>query len=88
MFQPIYDRVLIRPDAIETVTATGLHIPVSAQDTLAPKGTVVAIGEEVKYVEPGDRVAISPYEVVELTVEGENLLLVKEEQIFGYSRGE
>jgi co-chaperonin GroES (HSP10) len=44
MLTPLGRRVLVQPDAPETVTEGGLLIPEKAQDRIAMSGTIVAVG--------------------------------------------
>ena len=46
MLRPIRNRVLVRPDSVETETESGLIIPDTAKDTLVMSGEVVALGPE------------------------------------------
>jgi len=46
MLRPIRNRILIRPDAAETETASGLVIPDNAKDRYAMSGEVIALGPE------------------------------------------
>jgi chaperonin GroES len=86
--QPLGDRVVVRAIEAEQVTASGLVIP----DTAAEKpqrGTVLAVGsgriEDGKRVPPqveeGDEVIYSKYGGTEVTVDGEDLLILRESDI-------
>jgi co-chaperonin GroES (HSP10) len=46
MLKPIRNRVLVRPDAVESETAGGLIIPDNAKDGIVMSGEVVALGPE------------------------------------------
>jgi chaperonin GroES len=86
--QPLGDRVVVQAIEAEQVTASGLVIP----DTAAEKpqrGTVLAVGsgriEDGKrvplQVEEGDEVIYSKYGGTEVTVDGEDLLILRESDI-------
>lgn len=83
--QPLSDRVLIEPVAAETTTASGIIIPDSAKEK-PQKGTVVAVGkgtkEEPMTVKVGDLVLYGKYAGTELTVEGNDYLIMRESDIF------
>src|SRR5262245_32463256 len=94
MLKPLGDRILIRPDKVPDTTESGL-ILVRDTDSLENVGEVVAVGERTStccpdcgvtiYVPPsvgvGDVVLYSLHDVMELTVEGERFLLLKEDAI-------
>ncbi|MFK5878362.1 MAG: co-chaperone GroES [Flavobacteriaceae bacterium] len=83
--QPLSDRVLIEPVAAETTTASGIIIPDSAKEK-PQKGTVVAVGkgtkEEPMTVKVGDLVLYGKYAGTELSVEGNDYLIMRESDIF------
>ena len=85
MNQPLSDRVLIEPVAAETTTASGIIIPDSAKEK-PQKGTVVAIGKGTKdeqmTVKVGDLVLYGKYAGTELSVEGNDYLIMRESDIF------
>lgn len=82
--KPLADRVLVEPKAAEAVTAGGLIIP----DTTKEKpleGTVVAAGPGSKDVEMevkvGDVVLYGKYAGTEITVEGNEYLMMRQSDI-------
>lgn len=83
--QPLSDRVLIEPVAAETTTASGIIIPDSAKEK-PQKGTVVAAGKGTKdepmTVKVGDLVLYGKYAGTELSVEGNDYLIMRESDIF------
>ena len=90
--RPLHDRVILRriSDA-ETKTAGGLYIPDSAKEK-PQEGEVVAVGkgkllENGSRVEPdvkeGDRVLFGKYAGTEVKLDGEELLIMREEEILG-----
>ncbi len=57
-YRMVKDRVLVRLDATDTATTTGLIIPEVAQKR-ACTGLVVSVGPDVECLEIGQRVAFS-----------------------------
>ncbi|HMM49900.1 MAG TPA: co-chaperone GroES [Miltoncostaeaceae bacterium] len=86
--QPLGDRVVVRVAESESVTASGLVIPETAGDR-PQRGTVVAAGpgryEDGKrvpmLVAEGDVVVFAKYGGTEVTVDGEDLLILRESDI-------
>ena len=90
-FKPLHDRVLVRRVESEEKTAGGLIIPDSAKEKPA-EGEVVSCGEGARKdsgelipmaVNAGDRVLFGKWSGTEVTVEGEELLIMKESDILG-----
>ncbi|EBA04143.1 MAG: co-chaperone GroES [Paracoccaceae bacterium] len=88
---PLHDRVLVRRVESDEKTAGGLFIPDSAKEKPA-EGEVVACGEGLRKdngeliamsVKPGDKVLFGKWNGVEITFEGDELLMMKESDIFG-----
>ena len=83
--KPLADRVLVEPMAAETKTASGIIIPDTAKEKPV-KGTVVAAGpgktDEPMTVKVGDTVLYGKYAGTELSVEGKDLLIMRERDIF------
>lgn len=89
--RPLHDRVIVKRMEEERKTASGIVIP----DTAAEKpdqGEVIAVGpgkrdENGKYiamdVKVGDRVLFGKYSGQTVKVEGEELLVMREEDIMG-----
>ncbi len=82
--QPLSDRVLVEPQEAETKTASGLYIPDSAKEK-PQKGKVVAVGKGKKdhnmTVKVGDIVLYGKYSGSELKYEGNDYLIMREEDI-------
>ena len=89
--RPLHDRVIIKRLEEERKTASGIVIP----DTAAEKpdqGEVISVGNgkvledgSVRKLEvkPGDRVLFGKYSGQTVKVEGEELLVMREEDIMG-----
>ena len=83
--KPLADRVLVQPAAAEEKTASGLYIPDTAKEK-PQRGTVVAIGngkkDEPLTVKVGDTVLYGKYSGTELSVDGQDYLIMRESDIF------
>jgi chaperonin GroES len=90
--RPLHDRVILRRiSESESKTAGGLYIPDTAKEK-PQEGEVVAVGkgkllDSGTRVEPdvkeGDRVLFGKYAGTEIKLEGEDLLIVREDEILG-----
>jgi chaperonin GroES len=89
--KPLHDRVLVRRTESEEKTAGGLIIPESAKEKPS-EGQVVAIGEGARKdsgeliemaVKDGDTILFGKWSGTEVTVDGEELLMMKESDIMG-----
>ena len=82
---PIADRVLVKAAAAEEKTASGLFIPDTAKEK-PMRGTVVAAGngkpDEPMTVKAGDEVLYGKYAGTEITVDGQEYLIMRESDIF------
>ncbi|QCO56394.1 co-chaperone GroES [Pseudorhodobacter turbinis] len=90
-FNPLHDRVLVSRIEGEDKTKGGLIIPDTAKEKPA-EGEVVAIGEGARKdsgeliqpsVKVGDRVLFGKWSGTEVTLEGKDLLIMKEGDIMG-----
>jgi chaperonin GroES len=89
--KPLHDRVLVRRTESEEKTKGGLIIPDSAKEKPA-EGEVVACGEGARKdsgelsemaVTAGDKVLFGKWSGTEVTLDGEELLMMKESDIMG-----
>lgn len=88
--KPLGDRVIVRPDAAEETTSFGIIIPDTAKEK-PQRGSVVAVGagkveNGVKVemtVKAGDKVLYGKYAGTEITVDGEELMIMRESDILG-----
>ena len=82
--KPLADRVVIEPKPAETKTAGGLIIPDNAKEKPL-EGVVVAVGPgttEVKMeVKNGDTVLYGKYAGTEITVDGKEYLIMRQNDI-------
>ena len=90
-FRPLQDRVLVRRVEEDTKTAGGIIIPDTAKEKPS-EGEIVAVGtglrdEAGKYialdVKVGDKVLFGKWGGTEITLDGEELLIMKESDIMG-----
>ena len=89
--RPLHDRVVIKRIEAERTTASGIVIPDSAGEK-PDQGEVIAIGNgkllengsvRALDVKVGDRVLFSKYGHQTVKVDGEELLVVREEELLG-----
>ncbi len=89
--RPLQDRILVKRVEEEEKTAGGIIIPDSAKEK-PQEGKVVAVGngkiQENGDVQPldvkkGDRVLFSKYAGTEITIEGEEHLIIREDDVLG-----
>jgi chaperonin GroES len=82
--RPLEDRVLVRPEDAQETTVSGIVIPDTAKEK-PQEGTVLAVGAGKRSdsgdlipmdVKEGDRIVYSKYGGTEITVDGEDLLIL------------
>jgi len=87
--KPLQDRVLIKRVEEETKTKGGIIIPDSAKEKPI-EGKVIAVGKgkllengtrQPMDVKEGDRILFGKYSGTELKVEGEDFLMLREDEI-------
>ena len=90
-FTPLHDRILVRRVEAEQKTSSGLYIPDSAKEK-PQEGEVISVGkgksnDEGKVfpldVKAGDRVLFGKYSGTEIKLDGEEFLIMREEEILG-----
>jgi chaperonin GroES len=81
---PLHDRVIVKPAPAEEKTAGGIIIPDTAKEK-PQRGTVVAAGpgkkDEPMTVKNGDTVLYGKYAGTEISIEGDDLLIMRESDI-------
>ena len=89
--KPLHDRVLVRRVESDEKTSGGLIIPKSAKEKPA-EGIIVAAGEGARKdsgeliamsVSEGDKILFGKWSGTEVTIDGEELLIMKESDILG-----
>jgi chaperonin GroES len=81
-FQPLGDRVLVKVEAEEKTTASGIIIPDNAKEK-PNRAKVVAISDFVKSVSVGNSVVFGKYAGTELSLEGTEYLVLEVKDILG-----
>lgn len=83
--KPLADRVLVEAAQAEEKTAGGIIIPDTAKEK-PQRGKVIAVGtgkkDEPMTVKVGDSVLYGKYAGTEITVDGKDLLIMRESDIF------
>ena len=81
---PLHDRVIVKPAAAEEKTAGGIIIPDTAKEK-PQRGTIIAAGpgkkDEPMTVKSGDTVLYGKYAGTEITLEGEDYLIMRESDV-------
>jgi len=85
--QPLGSRVLVRVEAEEYVTKSGLFVPDTAKEK-PQRGIVAAIGEDkdVIKVEVGNRVLFPKYTGAEVRIEGDGFLIIESTDLLAIIR--
>ncbi len=90
-FRPLHDRVLVRRVKEEEKTKGGIIIPDTAKEK-PQEGKVIAVGSGARSddgkitpldVKPGDRILFGKWSGTEVTIDGEELIIMKESDILG-----
>jgi chaperonin GroES len=90
-FKPLHDRVVVKRVESDEKTKGGLIIPDTAKEKPA-EGEIVAAGEGARKdsgelipmaVKAGDRVLFGKWSGTEVTLDGQELLIMKESDILG-----
>ena len=93
--QPLEDRIVVRPSEAETQTASGLVIPDTAKEK-PQQGEVLAVGPGRRSeqsgeiiplgIEAGDKVVYSKYGGTEITIDGEDLLILSSRDVLAIAK--
>jgi len=82
--KPLADRVLVKPMEAEEKTKAGIIIPDTAKEK-PQRGEIVAVGtgkkDEPLTVKEGEKVLYGKYAGTEITIEGEDYLIMRESDI-------
>jgi len=83
--KPLADRVVVEAAKAEEKTASGIYIPDTAKEK-PQKGKVIAVGagkpDEPMTVKVGDTVLYGKYSGTEINVDGTDVLIMRESDIF------
>ena len=94
-FRPLHDRVVVKRIDAEEKTAGGIIIPDSAKDK-PQEGEVISTGkgrtnDEGKTfalaVKEGDRILFGKYSGTEIKIDGEEFIIMKEDEVLGILTG-
>ena len=94
-FTPLHDRILVRRVEEAETTRGGIIIPDSAKDK-PQEGEVISAGkgkinEEGKVrpldVKEGDRILFGKYSGTEIKLDGEDFVIMREEEVLGIITG-
>jgi len=94
-FSPLHDRILVRRVEEASTTRGGIIIPDSAKDK-PQEGEVISTGkgrtnDEGKTfplaVKEGDRILFGKYSGTEIKIDGEDFIIMKEEEVLGILTG-
>jgi chaperonin GroES len=89
--RPLQDRIIVKRLEEETITAGGIFIPETAKEK-PQKGEVIAVGKGKKTedgkiipidVKAGDQVLFGKYAGTEIKIEGQEYLIMREDDILG-----
>ena len=90
-FKPLHDRVLVKRVEQDTKTAGGIIIPDTVQEK-PMEGKVIAVGSGAKSedgkvtpldVKAGDKILFGKWSGTEVTIDGDELIIMKESDIMG-----
>jgi chaperonin GroES len=94
-FTPLHDRILIQRVEEAETTRGGIIIPDSAKDK-PQEGEVISVGrgksnDEGKVfplaVKAGDRILFGKYAGTEIKIDGEDYIIMREEEVLGILEG-
>jgi chaperonin GroES len=93
--RPLYDRILVKRSEEKQEMQGGLHIPDSAKEK-PQEAEVMAVGQGKRLedgkivpldVKVGDRVLLGKYSGSEIKLDGQELLIVREDEVLGILEG-
>jgi len=93
--RPLYDRIVVRRIESKETMQGGLYIPDSAKEK-PQEGEVVAVGKGKRLedgkvapldVQKGDRILFGKYSGSDIKLDGEELLIMREDEVLGILEG-
>ena len=93
--RPLYDRIVVKRIEEQEVKIGGLFIPDNAKEK-PQEGEVVAVGQGKRLedgkvasldVKPGDRILFGKYSGSEIKLDGEEYLIMREDEVLGVLEG-
>jgi len=91
--KPLYDRLVVKRAEARTQTESGIYLP--GKEDAPQEGEVMAVGDGIwlesgvmrpTIVKKGDRILFSKYAGAEVVLEGEELLILREDDVLGIVR--
>ena len=88
--KPLHDNVIIKPEAQEEMTKSGIVLPGNAEQEKPVHGKVLAVGDGHIFengqkrkmsVKIGDNIVFKKYSADEINIQGEEFLIIKESDI-------
>ena len=89
--KPLEDRIVVKPEEAQTMTASGLYLPESSKEKPI-QGKVVSVGPGLRLdngkrakpvVSRGDKVVYGKYAGTEVEVKGVKHLILRESELLG-----
>lgn len=80
--KPLGDRVVAIREKAQEKTASGLYLPNQAKEKPV-MAEIVAVGPDAKEITIGDKIIYKEYSTTELTIDGQEYLIVKAEDVLG-----
>lgn len=93
--RPLYDRIVVKRLEEKETMQGGLYIPDSAKEK-PQEGEVVAVGKGKRLedgkvialdVKPGDRILFGKYSGSDIKLDGEEYLIMREDEVLGIMEG-
>jgi chaperonin GroES len=93
--RPLYDRIVVKRIEDKETMQGGLYIPDSAKEK-PQEGEVVAVGKGKRLedgkvialdVKPGDRILFGKYSGSDIKIDGEEYLIMREDEVLGILEG-
>ena len=88
--KPLHDKVIIKPKEVEETTKSGIVLPDTMDKGKPEQGEVVAVGpgklnesgqRQPMSVKEGDKVLFRQYQADEMSVDGQDYLIISDESI-------
>ena len=83
--QPLADRIVAKPLEAQEKTSSGFYVPDAAKEK-PQMAEVTAVGKEVKEIKVGDHIVYSQYKPDEIKVDGQDMLILKEEDVLAVAK--
>jgi len=93
VIKPLYDKLVVKRKEARTQTESGIHLP--GKEDAPQEGEVLSVGDGIwlesgvlrpQICKEGDRVLFGKYSGVDINLDGEDLLILREDDILGIVR--